>query len=65
MALPFKPPVYRTYFEAFQGLYKQGSRAFFKGNGVRSMHIFFFHKLNTDLTLWSEAAYPQEMKQLK
>lgn len=55
MALPFKPPVYRNYFEAFQGIYKQGAAGFYKGNGIRCLHIFAFHKLNTDLTLGLEA----------
>lgn len=55
MALPYKAPVYRTYFESIHGLYKQGFPGFYKGNGIRCMHIFLFHKLNTDLTLWLES----------
>jgi hypothetical protein len=62
MALPYKAPVYRTYFEAFQGIYKQGMRGFYKGNGARCLHIFLFQKLNTDLSLWSEANATELMK---
>lgn len=58
MSLPYKAPVYRNYFEAFLGLYKQGIRGFYKGNGIRCMHIALFHKLNTDLTIYTEANYP-------
>lgn len=58
MSLPYKPPVYLTYFEAYLGLYKQGFRGFYKGNGIRCMHIFMFHKMNSDLTLYSESNYP-------
>jgi hypothetical protein len=65
MALPFRPPVYRNYFEAFQGIYKQGLSGFYKGNGIRCMHIFLFHKLNTDLTIYSETHWSEGLKQLK
>lgn len=54
MALPFRAPVYRSYFEAVSGLYRQGPTAFYKGNSVRCMHIFLFHKFNTELTLLTE-----------
>ena len=54
MALPFRAPVYRSYFEAFSGLYKQGMQSFYKGNGIRCLHICLFHKFNTDLTLLTE-----------
>lgn len=63
--MPYRAPVYRTYFEAIQGLYKQGLGGFYKGNGVRCLHIVLFHKLNTDLTLAAESKYPEEMKKLK
>ena len=65
MSLPFKAPVYRTYFEAFQGIYKEGLRGFYKGNGVRCLHIFLFHKLNTDVTILAESTFPQQFKKLK
>lgn len=65
MTLPFKAPVYRTYFESFQGLYKQGISGFYKGNGVRCVHILLFHKLNSDLNFASEAAFPDQIKQIK
>jgi hypothetical protein len=59
MALPFRPPVYRTYFEAFQGIYKQGMGGFYKGNGIRCLHIFMFHRINTDVTLFSESNFAE------
>jgi len=64
MALPFRAPVYRNYFEAFLGLYKQGVRGFYKGNGVRCIHILLFHRMNTDLTILSESAFAEQMKKL-
>jgi hypothetical protein len=65
MALPFRPPVYRTYFEAFQGIYKQGMSGFYKGNGIRCLHIFLFHRFNTDITLYTEANLNEQMKIIK
>ncbi|CDW89215.1 UNKNOWN [Stylonychia lemnae] len=65
MNLPYEAPVYRSYFEAYLGLYKQGIRGFYKGNGVRCLHLVLFHRLNTDLTLYSESTFPQQVKQLK
>ena len=65
MSLPFKPPVYRTYFECFQGLYKQGVFGFYKGNGVRCMHIFMFHKLNSEFNFLSEELFPNYIKTIK
>jgi hypothetical protein len=47
--LPFKAPVYRSYWECFQGIYRQGFTGFYKGNGVRSLHILLFHRMNSDL----------------
>lgn len=38
---------------------------FYKGNGIRCLHIFLFHKLNTDLTLYSENNYAEKLKQLR
>jgi len=58
MALPYRPPVYRTYFEAFQGLYKQGTPSFYKGNMTRAIHIMLFHKMSTDLTFGVEKTIP-------
>jgi hypothetical protein len=65
MALPFKSPVYRNYFEAFQGIYKQGIRGFYKGNGVRCLHIFLFHKLNTEASMSLENTTNDLGKHLK
>ena len=67
LSLPFKPPVYRSYWESLQGIYKQGGfRGFYKGNGVRTAHIILFHKLNTDLSFFMEDNLPphvfQELK---
>ena len=47
--LPFKAPVYRSYWEALNGIYKQGFRGFYKGNGIRCFHILLFHRMNSDL----------------
>jgi hypothetical protein len=52
---PFKPSSFADNTEAMRGLYKQGAPlAFYKGNGVRSLHILLFHKLNTELTFRTE-----------
>lgn len=32
---PYRAPVYRTYWECIQGLYKQGLLGFYKGNSLR------------------------------
>ena len=39
--------------------------AFYKGNGIRSLHILMFHRLNSDLRFWSEGAFPEFTKQIK
>jgi len=65
MGLPFKPIVYRNYFECFNGIYSQGPLGFYKGNGVRALHALIFHRANCDLNGWSEAAFPEQVKQLK
>ena len=65
MTLPYEQPVYRSYFEAILGLYKQGLKGFYKGNTIRCSHIFLFHQLNTNMTIYSESHYPQFMKQVK
>jgi hypothetical protein len=65
MSLPFKPATYRSYQEAINGLYRQNAAGFFKGNGIRSVHIVLFHKLNADLNVWAEATYPAQWKALK
>jgi len=61
MPLPFKAAVYRNYFEASSGLYRQGFLGFYKGNGVRCAHIITFHKLNTEISL----RYEEELKRLR
>ena len=65
MTLPFRPLVYRSYWESMQGLYKQGNAGLYKGNGVRCLHIALFHRMNSDLTFATEAAFPDYVKQLK
>jgi hypothetical protein len=65
MNLPYRAPVYRNYFEAYLGLYKQGIRGFYKGNTVRCLHIVLFHRLNADMTILSESAFPEHMKRIK
>ena len=63
--VPFRAPVYRSYWEAINGLYKQNLAGFYKGNGVRSFHILLFHRMNTDLTFWTESAFPNQIKAIK
>jgi len=58
-------PVYRSYWETIQGLYKQHVRGFYKGNLIRSVHIFLFHKLNAELNTFAEQAWPETFKQIK
>jgi len=65
MNLPFRPLVYRSYWESIQGIYKQGAAGFYKGNGVRCLHIGLFHRLNADLNFGAEQAFPEQFKQLK
>jgi len=49
-----------------RGLYKQGvPLAFYKGNGVRSLHIFLFHKLNTDLSFRAQETFGPKWKEFK
>lgn len=63
---PFKPASYAATSEAVRGIYKQGPPlAFYKGNGVRSLHILLFHKLNTDFTYRAETLFGQSWQQLK
>lgn len=46
---PFRAPVYRTYYECIQGLYKQGALGFYKGNGLRLAHFYLFATIQTQL----------------
>ena len=63
---PFKPNTYQTAAEAMRGTYKQGTPfAFYKGNGVRALHIFLFHKLNTDLSFQAESNLGKIWKTIK
>lgn len=63
---PFKPSSFADNTEAMRGLYKQGAPlAFYKGNGVRSLHILLFHKLNAELTFKIEQNFRAEWKQIK
>lgn len=49
-----------------RGLYKQGTpQSFYKGNGVRSMHILLFHKLNADLSFRAESQFGKQWKEFK
>ena len=65
MSLPFKAPVYRNYFECFNGLQQQGTYALYKGNGIRCLHVLLFHKFNCDLNHYSESFFPDVVKQIK
>ena len=44
---PFRAPVYRSYYECIQGLYKQGILGFYKGNGIRIVHGYMYLTLVT------------------
>lgn len=49
-----------------RSLYKQGPPlAFYKGNGVRALHIFLFHKLNTDFAFRAEQMFGINWKAVK
>jgi len=39
---PYRAPIYRSYWECIQGLYRQGILGFYKGNGMRLAHVFLF-----------------------
>lgn len=63
---PYRAASYSNYGEALKGLYKQGTPySFYKGNGVRALHIILFHKFNTEMTFKIEQLIPQQWKQLK
>ena len=36
---PYRAPVYQTYGECLQGLYRQGLLGFYKGNACRCAHV--------------------------
>ena len=56
---PFRPACYVNYSEAIKGIFKQGQpMSFYKGNGVRSLHIILFHKINADLKFRVETNIP-------
>lgn len=63
---PFKPNSFQSAAEAMRGTYKQGTPyAFYKGNGVRALHILLFHKLNTDLGFRAESGLGQLWQRVK
>ena len=63
---PFRPASYTSYGEAMKGLYRQGTPlAYYKGNGVRSLHIILFHKLNHQMSFQMEDMFGQQWVQLK
>lgn len=63
---PFRAASYKNYGESLKGLYKQGTpQAFYKGNGLRSIHILLFHKLNTEMTFGMEKIFGQHWKTIK
>jgi hypothetical protein len=63
---PYKPSSFIDSTETMRGLFKQGPPlAFYKGNGVRALHIFLFHKLNTDLTFRAEKWFGLQWKTIK
>lgn len=46
---PFRAPVYRTYWECIKGLHNQGILGFYKGNGLRLVHLWMFQYLSTQI----------------
>lgn len=38
--IPFRAPVYSTYYEAFKGISKQGLFGFYKGGGIGLIYSF-------------------------
>lgn len=46
---PYRAPIYQTYLECIQGLYRQGILGFYKGNGCRLAHIFFYGVVNNNI----------------
>lgn len=53
MNKPYRAPVYQTYWECIQGLYRQGILGFYKGNGCRLFHIYFYGKIRNDLIYYT------------
>lgn len=45
---PYRAPIYRKYWECIQGLYRQGILGFYKGNGIRVLHIFMYTIIRND-----------------
>jgi len=39
---PYRAPIYQTYWECMQGLYRQGILGFYKGNLMRLSHIAIY-----------------------
>jgi len=46
---PFRAPIYRTYMECIQGLYKQGILGFYKGNGLRITYGYLYLTIITQM----------------
>ena len=49
--LPFKASIYSGYMEATHSLFRQGLLSFYKGNGIRCLHMMLFQYLRTDFSL--------------
>ena len=63
---PFRPASYANYNEAMKGLFRQGQpMSFYKGNGVRSLHILLFHSLNADFKFKVEINLNAEWKNVR
>ena len=43
----YRAPIYQTYGECIQGLYRQGILGFYKGNGWRLFHVFAYAQNRT------------------
>ncbi|CAI2370784.1 unnamed protein product [Moneuplotes crassus] len=58
--LPYKPINVNTYMEATHALMRQGLTSFFKGNGIRCLHMCLFQYIRTDLSLRIDQMYGQD-----
>eukprot|EP00347_Sterkiella_histriomuscorum_P014589 403360307 len=48
---PYRAPIYRSYWECIQGLSKQGVLGFYKGNGMRVLHIAMYSVIRTNMQM--------------
>jgi hypothetical protein len=51
---PYRAPIYMSYAECINGLYKQGILGFYKGNGCRVIHVLLYDLIRNDVTCQSD-----------